>query len=229
MTKNYLAYLLSATVANLALSTFTLANESSEEGSAQNKEVVQSTAKQQNTTYIKSHRFMLTAGITGQGDELGKVDTISSFGSSDTETIYAGSLLYLGAGFEFFLDRDLSLETLIGYHFDMVTADNGSVGFYRLPIDLNLMKKIDQHRIGLGASYHVGPELDLVDGQGPMVKFDDALGISVNYGYEFDQFILGFKYLSIDYELESIDGVSVTSAEDVDGSYFGVFISVVGW
>ena len=185
--------------------------------------------KEDHAKSIKNHRFMLTGGITGQGDELGKVDTISTFGSSDTETIYAGSLLYVGAGFEFFLDRDLSLETLVGYHFDMVTADNGSVGFYRLPIDFNLIKKIDQHRVGVGASYHIGPELDLVDGQGPMVKFEDALGISVNYGYEFDQFILGFKYLAIDYELESINGVSATSTENVDGSYFGVFISIVGW
>lgn len=174
-----------------------------------------------------SYRFMLSTGLTGDGDELGEVYTYSTFGSRDSETIYAGSLWYIGVGVEFLFENDLSLEMLLGYHFDSVDGDDGSVGFDRIPLDLNVIKTFDKHRVGLGLSYHVSPEFDLADAGGPTFEFDDALGLSLNYGYQFDGFILGFKYLSIDYELDNINGFGVGTGE-VDGSYFGIFITAVG-
>jgi hypothetical protein len=61
------------------------------------------------------------------------------------------------------------------------------------------------------------------------VKFDDALGWLVEYDYSFSGwenggFVLGVRYLWIDYEVDKVNSFSASGGE-VDGNHVGIHIN----
>ena len=117
----------------------------------------------------------------------------------------------------------------IGYHFDEVSADNGDITFERYPLELIPFYNFRNHRIGAGLSYHLSPELDLKELGGSKVEFDDALGWLIEYDYSFSGwrsggFVLGARYLWIDYQVEKVDDRRVPGCFEFDGNHVGIHV-----
>ena len=162
----------------------------------------------------------LSGGLTFGGDTLGTV----VYDDGDTENIKAGEFFFFSGGVLATQDN-FQLQGSIGYYSDEANADNGDVGFTRIPLEFLTFWKQEKFRLGGGLTYHVDPEFEIdLDGDpnNGKVKFDDALGFVVQADYLFDNgFTLGVRYTAIDYEYSDID------AEDVDGSSTGVVLGYI--
>ena len=168
-------------------------------------------------------------GLTHGGDELAEVE-VDYDGDNHDEDLRAGELITLAAGIVvYFPLPEWSLQTSIGYHTDTVGDYDDDITFERYPLELIPFYNFSKHRIGAGLSYHLSPELDLKELGGPKVKFDDALGWLVEYDYSFSGwenggFVLGVRYLWIDYEVDKVNSFS-TSGVEVDGNHVGIHIN----
>jgi hypothetical protein len=102
------------------------------------------------------HPLVGTA-ITYGGDDLATVE----FESGGSRTIKAGNLVQIHAGAEYRVPNSpLSFEATIGYHFDNVSAENGSLRFDRFPIEAILLWAPEAHwRLGVGARYAMSARL----------------------------------------------------------------------
>ena len=78
----------------------------------------------------------------------------------------------------------------------------------------------DLHRWGIGLSYHIDPEYEeeISSSKTRKLKFDDALGIVIKYGYliRSPDWELGFRLTLMDYKLAS---------EDYNANSLGIFAS----
>ena len=168
-------------------------------------------------------------GLTHGGDELAEVEVYYDDDSHD-EDLRAGELITIAAGIVvYFPMPSWSLQTSIGYHTDGVGDYNDDIKFDRYPLELIPFYNFRNHRLGAGLSYHLSPELDLKEIGGPKVKFDDALGWLVQYDYSFSGwesggFVLGVRYLWIDYEVDKVNSFS-TSGVEIDGNHVGIHIN----
>lgn len=163
---------------------------------------------------------VIGAEISSGGDELA---TLSS-----GDSIKAGELLYLGAGYDFSLNRDdsLRLRTMLGYKFVHVNASNGDIKFNRVPFDITLIKRFGSVALGGGLTYHLSPNYDgTVSGSSTRINFDDALGGTLQASYYFSQRMeLGLRFTSIDYKSSSslvLPNGSVTRT--LSGNSAGIF------
>ena len=168
-------------------------------------------------------------GLTHGGDELAEVE-VKYDGDRHDEDLRAGELITVSGGIVVYFPQPAwSLQTSIGYHTDSVGDYDDDITFERYPLELIPFYNFNKHRIGAGLSYHLSPELDLKEIGGPKVKFDDALGWLVEYDYSFSGwekggFVLGVRYMWIDYEVDKVGSFSVSGAE-VDGNHVGIHIN----
>ena len=168
-------------------------------------------------------------GLTHGGDELAEVEVYYDDDSHD-EDLRAGELITIAAGIVvYFPMPSWSLQTSIGYHTDDVGDYNDDIKFDRYPLELIPFYNFRNHRLGAGLSYHLSPELDLKDIGGPKVEFDDALGWLIEYDYSFSGwekggFVLGVRYLWIDYEVDKVSNIR-TPSNDVDGNHAGIHVN----
>jgi len=168
-------------------------------------------------------------GLTHGGDELADVEVYYDDDSHHDEDLRAGELITIAAGIVvYFPMPSWSLQTSIGYHTDDVGDYNDDIKFDRYPLELIPFYNFGSHRLGAGLSYHLSPELDLKEIGGPKVEFDDALGWLVEYDYSFsgwenDGFVLGVRYLWIDYEVDKVSNIR-TPGNDVDGNHIGIHV-----
>ena len=169
-------------------------------------------------------------GLTFGGDELAEVEVYNDyFEESYDEDIRAGELATLTAGIVvYFPTPSWSLQGSIGYHVDDVSTDD-EIRFDRYPLELIPFYNFGNHRLGAGISHHFSPELELEDFLGPDVEFDDATGWLVEYDYSFPGweeggFVLGIRYLWIDYEADRINGLPAAGS-DVDGNHVGIHVN----
>ncbi len=171
---------------------------------------------------VQAGNVVIGAEISSGGDEIA---TLSS-----GDSIKAGELLYLGAGYDFSLNRDdsLRLRAMLGYKFVTVNASNGDIKFNRLPLDLTLIKRFGAFALGAGLSYHLSPKYDgTVNGTTTRINFDDALGGTLQASYYFAQRMeLGLRLTSIDYKSNSSfhlpDGTVVNK---LSGNSAGLFFT----
>ena len=168
-------------------------------------------------------------GLTHGGDELAEVE-VEYDGDNHDEDLRAGELITLAAGIVvYFPLPEWSLQTSIGYHTDAVGDYDDDITFDRYPLELIPFYNFRNHRLGAGLSYHLSPELDLKEIGGPKVKFDDALGWLVEYDYSFSGwekggFVVGVRYLWIDYEVDKVNSIR-TSGVEIDGNHVGVHVN----
>ena len=168
-------------------------------------------------------------GLTHGGDELAEVEVFYDDDSHHDEDLRAGELITLAAGIVVYSPLPAwSMQTSIGYHTDEVGDYDDDITFDRYPLELIPFYNFGNHRIGAGLSYHLSPELDLKEIGGPKVKFDDALGWLVEYDYSFSGwksggFVLGARYLWIDYEVDKVNSMRASGVE-IDGNHVGVHI-----
>jgi len=166
-----------------------------------------------NSSYAGNVQPVGIVGIYFGGDDL--VET--SIGDLE-----AGGLFYFGGGFNVqSADSTISYQLTLGYKFDTVNFDlpKGDSSISSLPLEFSAYHKFNNaHRLGAGIAYHINPAWELcVSGFGcDTVNFDNALGFSIEYGYDVsNQLFWGLKYTSIDYEIDS---------NSIDASNFGVHV-----
>ena len=183
--------------------------------------------EQENGSQMK---WFVGFGLTHGGDELAEVELVHDDDSHHDEDIRGGELITIAAGIVVYLPlHSWSIQTSIGYHSDEVGSYNDDIKFDRYPLELIPFYNFKKHRIGAGLSYHLSPELNLKDIGGPKVEFDDALGWLVEYdhsfsGWENDGFVLGVRYLWIDYEVDKVSNIRRPGI-DVDGNHIGIHVN----
>lgn len=165
----------------------------------------------------KQFNFVLGAGITVGGDDLLSV----SYRDGDSDKLKAGELLDLKIGGQYRPEgAKVSLQATIGFHFDSVDADNGDASFSRMPLDLLAFYHKNQHRFGLGGTYHSNTELDIDIDILPKEKIDfkNSAGWVVEYGYRFEQspLTLALRGVKIEYK-EQRSGLTAS------GDHIGVY------
>jgi len=163
-------------------------------------------------------KVLLGAGITFGGDDLVRAE----FDDGSSDKLYAGGFIDLKVGMIYELpESPYIFQSSIGYFFDSIDAENGDASFDRIPLEFLGFYSWDKHRIGLGATYHTGVELDIsIDGVGSgKADFDNSLGTVIEYGYEVhDKFVLSLRGTMIDYSVEG-----AASSEDIDGNHVGLY------
>lgn len=161
----------------------------------------------------KSINYIVGMALTEGGDKLAKVYLEYEDGDVGSENIKAGGSLYFYGGMQFNTPA-FPLRLTLGYFIDSVNADNGSVSFSRMPLELLGLYSNGPHAIGLGPTYHLSPELDLADAGLGTLEVDDALGLVLMYEYTFDDiYAVGVRYTNISYDFDG---------EDLDGSNLGL-------
>jgi predicted porin len=124
------------------------------------------------------------AGLTIGGDKLA-----TAIYSDGTEAdIRAGGFVQLYGGLEFVVGSEWAISASVGYHLDDASADNGSLKFTRVPVEVLAHYKLnDQWRLGAGARFVSGATLG---GSGvlsaPDVEFDSTTGAVVQAEYRFN-------------------------------------------
>lgn len=165
----------------------------------------------------QSTELLLGLAFTAGGDDLAKVELIYDDGDSDTQKIEAGGLIYLYGGVQFDTPV-IPLRLTFGYFTDTIDADNGSISFSRMPLEVMGLHASGPHTFGLGLSYHLSPELDLSDIGWGSIDADDALGFAMMYEYDFqNSYTLGLRYTNISYDF---------GGEDIDGNNIGLLMEV---
>ena len=158
--------------------------------------------------------FMYSLGLTFGGDKLAETTTGSSLKS--------GGLFYMSVGTVYSVSPDFQLQGSIAYHFDSISADNGSADFDRTSLELIPFYVIDNDvRVGLGIIKVMSAEYsDPFDKLG----FSDSTGLVAQIDWRFSRNSWwGIKYVDLEYDAETLNGFDVSfSGVTVDGSYFGL-------
>lgn len=169
--------------------------------------------------------WILNAGLTYGGDTIGKV----SFTNGSSSNIKAGSFMQFGIGGLYqFQDKPVALMLSANYHFDSVTAKNGTASFDRFPIEaLAYYTGKERFRFGGGVRIVNGAELSSDIGGNDKYTFDTTKGLVAEIGYQLDPHgWLNFRFVSEKYQAktEVWNGVtySLAGSAPVSGSHMGV-------
>jgi len=142
-------------------------------------------------------------GLGLGGDWLGTV----FYSNGTDEDMNAGDGLSLGGGFVHRINSRFGVKYTATYNVWSATASNADILKSAFPIDIIPYYRTGDHKVGLGLSYHFSPKMDW-DGFFPNDEFDDAAGITLEYGFRW----FTFSYTDIDYEIgtESVDASRVS-------------------
>ncbi len=139
-------------------------------------------------------------GFEGGGDDLISTNT--------DQTISAGSGVKIAIGLQNFINEEAtkSYRITLGYLFDSIDAVNGEAEIDTVTVDALYIFNSGPHSFGVGGTLHMSPEYsDSIDGFSSLtVKFDDAFGLLLQYGYHISPgFEMGLRYSDLDYEVSS--------------------------
>lgn len=169
--------------------------------------------------------WLMNAGLTYGGDTIGKI----SFTNGTTSNIKAGSFMQFGFGGLYqFEEKPIALILSANYHFDSVTAKNGTASFDRFPIEaLAYYTGKERFRFGGGVRIVNGAELSSDIGGSDKYTFDATKGLVAEIGYQLDPHgWLNFRFVSEKYQAktEVLNGVtySLAGSTPVSGSHMGV-------
>jgi hypothetical protein len=170
----------------------------------------------------RDFRFALTAGLTGGGDKLGTV----TFTDGTTQSIRAGGLVQIGAGFLWQPSGSpLALQTTFNYHVDSVNASNGDLRFSRYPIEvLGFYTGLGPWRFGGGARFVLDPTLTVdVPGTNLTVDFEDTIGAVLEAGYRFGSAVtVNLRYTVEKYKPKAASNGAVVTNTSVSGDSVGL-------
>jgi hypothetical protein len=161
--------------------------------------------------------FLFSLGLTSGGETLAE--------TTGGTTLKSGGLLYLSIGTVYKVNANFQLQGAFGYHFDHISASDGSADFSRTFIELIPFFVIDDKaRIGFGILNAMSPKYtDPYD----EVEFSDASGVVVELDWHAaHKTWIGLRYAKLDYGISAVDGIDISSAGlSVDGSYYGLVLS----
>ena len=162
-------------------------------------------------------------GIEGGGDTFVTAkSTDDDFSLEQDLNIGGGFKFAAGYNKNFGEDTTSSISLSLGYLWDSIDADNGDADFATFTLDAIYNIHLNKHHIGIGATYHIGPEYqDDIDGFSKTdIEFDDATGLILQYRFEITPwFYFGLRRTEIDYEIGDVT---------VDASGNGLFFVFTG-
>lgn len=169
--------------------------------------------------------WLLGGELSYGGDKLARF----TYTNGLKEDLRAGGTLAFKAGLLLNVPNSpVSVQATLGYHFDSVNAENVDADFTRYPMDLSLHYNVDRHRIGIGASYHTSVEYELVAVSPSLterVNFKDSIGAVIDYGYQLnDKLLGGMRYMDIEYQADTLNGIKLDNAQKIDGSHVGIYM-----
>ena len=132
------------------------------------------------------------AGLAYGGDTVGSI----VFVGGDEQEIKAGDGFSFGGGIVQRINDRFGIKYTAAYKVSFSAASNADVMKTVLPIDIVPYYRTGDHKVGVGLSMHLSPEVDW-DWLAPTMEFDDATGITLEYAFR----RFGFSYTDIDYEL----------------------------
>lgn len=150
--------------------------------------------------------------LTGGGKTLVEVE----FDDGGSRKISSGGLTHLFAGVEY---REpgapWSIQATVGYHFDRVSADNGSLSFSRVPLEvLGFWHANDNIRLGGGLRKATGTQFE-TSGAGndiaPEFNMRSTMGVVLQGEYLFGEHASVFlRYVNEKYESNYLVGGEVS-------------------
>ncbi len=162
--------------------------------------------------------FLASGGLTSGGDTLAEV-------TNGGGTLKAGGLFYFAFGTAYqFAESPFQLQASVGYHFDTISADDGSADFGRVFFEVMPFYKInDNIRAGLGITGVLSADYsDPFDD----LEFDNPIGLTAEVGFNWglpNGSWWGLRYVDMEYTIESINGIDISQFNiTVDGSYVGL-------
>lgn len=132
------------------------------------------------------------AGLAYGGDTIGSI----LFVSGGAQDIKAGDGFSFGGGIVQRINDSFGIKYTAAYKVSFSQASNADVVKTVLPIDIVPYYRTGDHKIGVGLSMHLSPEVDW-DWLAPNMEFDDATGVTLEYAFR----RFGFSYTDMDYEL----------------------------
>jgi opacity protein-like surface antigen len=160
-------------------------------------------------------RFFIGTGLTGGGDTLA-----TAYYEDDYErNIKAGGLIQFGAGVDFRVNDQFSMQASFNYHFDGENSRSNDFKYSRSPIELMAYWHPAQNwRIGGGARY-VGNAK--VEDDFDSIKFEDTVGAVIEAEYLLgNHFGFKLRYVSEKYEFKT-----PFETYKVDGNHVGAFVN----
>jgi hypothetical protein len=142
-------------------------------------------------------------GLATGGDALGSI----VFVDGSQQDVDSGEGFSVGGGVLHRINDRFGVKYTASYKVSFTSASNADVVKSVLPIDIIPYYRVGNHKVGLGLSYHLSPEVDW-DWLLPTTSFDDAAGLTVEYGFRW----FTFSYTDIDYE---------NGPASVDAGHFG--------
>lgn len=164
--------------------------------------------------------FAYSLGITFGGETLQETTTDSSLKS--------GGLLFGSLGAVYIpQDPNWQVQTMLGYHFDSLDADNGTADFSRLTFEVIPFYMInDTVRFGIGFMQISSVEFtqSIFGTSSVKIGFEDSIAPVVEMGWRLNDYSwFSVRYIQVDYDVASVNGFSVSGAEPLDGSNFGLY------
>jgi len=171
--------------------------------------------------------FILNGGLTYGGDTLVTVN----YSDGSSGKVKAGSFVQLGAGMLFQMqDNPVALQITANYHYDLERGSNGSVLFYRYPIEaLAYYTGNERWRLGGGVRYVANPMRTInLNGTMYRISFDNAFGLVGEAGYAITpDFWVNVravleKYQPRDYTINGAFSANMSTSPSVNGNHLGV-------
>ncbi len=158
-------------------------------------------------------------GVTFGGDRLETIFVEDDDGETVARDITAGELFFINFGALWRMNQEFKISTTLGWHLDQIDADPGNVEFSRFPLEfIPFYYPAENHRIGLGLTYHIAPRLNSTSPRTQDVEFKNALGLVFEYDTAIGaNFFFGVRFAQIEYETE-------VTGQTFDGSYLGFVI-----
>ena len=175
--------------------------------------------------YQNKSQFLFNIGIQNGGDVVGQL--VDSESGEVVDQARAGGYWLLEAGgLIAFPDIPVSLQVTGGIlSTDVVSNINeGRSDFNRYTVTLIPFYNFGRQRIGLGASAHIEPELQVRPDGGPDQDFimDDEVAAVVQWDVRYDQNIsVGARYTYLTYTINEATNASMVGTE-VEANAFGV-------
>ncbi|HIP06371.1 MAG TPA: hypothetical protein EYG66_00670 [Mariprofundaceae bacterium] len=147
------------------------------------------------------------------------------FTDGSTDEITGGEGVVFAAGLYVPIEDDMGVQATIGYKWDSIDAQNGTIDFTRIPIDVLAFKHFsDKHSIAAGGTYHLSPTFtcEVTAVCTGSVEFDSALGFIAEYTYAVKSnkesgMKIGVRYTNISYETSAV-------TQTFDGSSIGLIL-----
>ena len=140
-----------------------------------------------------------------------KVSSESKYSLYDSDVNLGGGFKM---GFGYYLSMGEEARNSLSLSLGYLSSENQDAEFKTTTFDAIYCHQVSAHRFGIGAAYHIEPEVngDFRGVSSNGLDFDDATGLIIQYSYELMRgYSVGLRYTDMEYEVngDSFDGSSV--------------------